>query len=78
MRNESSLNEKSFTDLPRVFFSTGTPHSSRNLPTELESLHEVPIAIIERSVSLECAKCFYYLAQSLGKKNHAPSSDSLR
>lgn len=47
MRNESSLNEKSFTDLPLASFSLGTPHPSRNLFIELKSLREVPFAITE-------------------------------
>lgn len=53
MRNESSLNEKSFTDLPRVFLPEketlpAVPH--RNLLTELKSLREVPFAIIEHGL----------------------------
>lgn len=60
MRNESSFNEKSFTELPRVFFSREMLRPSRNLPTEVRSLHQVPFVIIEWS---EEGEYFYYLAQ---------------
>lgn len=58
---------KSHSPICLASFSPGMLHSSRNLPTELESLHEVPIAIIERSI-LQSAPSVSHL-----KKNRAPS-----
>jgi len=59
---------KSHSPIRLASFSLRMLHSSRNLPTELESLHEVPIAIIERSILQSASSVFIILRNYLKKK----------
>lgn len=66
MRNESSLNEKSFTDLLRIFFPEDASFFTKIC--SLESLREVPIAIVGRSILQDASEVFFIILRIVIRK----------